>query len=390
MNLLDVFIAMLLIGAAAWGLRTGFTIQVGTYLGLIGGAMLGALLAAEISNWASSATGQMTLALFTVALLATLLGGLGGQLGARAEIWVRRAHLGTVDSALGLGVALAGILTTVWLLAAPLATLPRAEIGRLIQESRIVRWLDDTLPPVPEVAARLGRITDPLGLPRVFAGLERAPAGRVTPPTDAEVAAAAALAQNSTVKIASVGCGALRFGSGFVVAPGLVMTNAHVVAGAGDLTVSDTNGNHRASAVAFDPRNDLAVLSTRGLAGPPLALSEAGPERNDAGAVLGYPNGGNLVIGSAAVRATYSAVGRDIYGTALVTRSIVELQASITAGDSGGPFVLADGTVAGVVFARSVTDSSVGYAIAASTARSDLALAVTRPEPVSTGPCAAG
>jgi S1-C subfamily serine protease len=84
------------------------------------------------------------------------------------------------------------------------------------------------------------------------------------------------------------------------------------------------------------------------------------------GAVLGYPGGGSLTAGSAAVRAVIEPVGRNIYGDGQVERRIYEVQATIRRGNSGGPFVLADGRVAGVVFASAVADDDVGYAIVAS------------------------
>ena len=137
----------------------------------------------------------------------------------------------------------------------------------------MIRWLDDELPPVPDVAARLGRITDPLGFPRVFAGLEPTPAAPVTGPLPAQVRAAAAAAARSTVRIRGVGCGGVLVGSGWVAAPGLVVTNAHVVAGIADPVVEDADGEHRAVAVVFDPDTDVAILRTSGLDGPPLAVT---------------------------------------------------------------------------------------------------------------------
>ena len=191
------------------------------------------------------------------------------------------------------------------------------------------------------------------------------------------------------MRVQGVGCGSLRLGSGFVVGTGLVMTNAHVVAGAGDLAVSDTAGNHSAAVVRFDPRLDIAILRTSGLAGRPLRISAEDVDRGATGAILGYPNGGGLAVGAAAVRAAYDAIGRDIYGTTLVTRPIVELQATVRPGNSGGPLVLGDGTVGGVVFARSVSDGSIGYAIAASTARGELEHTNAGAPAVSTGSCPA-
>jgi hypothetical protein len=89
----------------------------------------------------------------------------------------------------------------------------------------------------------------------------------------------------------------------------------------------------------------------------------------------------------ATVAATYNATGLDVTGAARVTRRIIELRARIVPGDSGGPFVLADGTVGGVVFAESKVDPAVGYALSPLDVLERIAPALGETEPVSTGPC---
>jgi S1-C subfamily serine protease len=276
----------------------------------------------------------------------------------------------------------------VWLVAGSAAATRAGGIGPLVQESAIVRTLDRWLPPAPEVAARLERVIDPLGIPRIFVGLEPESPEPVAPPLDAEVAAAATRAGPSTVRIESRGCGGTLVGSGFVVGSGLVLTNAHVVAGVDRTVVQDAAGTHTATPVLFDARRDLAVLRARGLAGPPLALATDDSPRGTAGAVVGYPEGAGLTPTPGAVLAVYAALGRDIYAESLVSRRVYSLQAAVRPGNSGGPFVLPDGTVAGIVFARSVTDPDVGYALVASEARPDVEAAAAS-GPVTTGACVA-
>jgi S1-C subfamily serine protease len=143
-----------------------------------------------------------------------------------------------------------------------------------------------------------------------------------------------------------------------------------------------------ATTVLFDPELDLAVLLVGDTPGPVLRLSRESPERSDAGAVLGYPGGGPLSTGPAAVLRTLPAIGgHDIYGTGDAERFVLELQAVVRPGNSGGPFVLADGTVGGVVFAASASEDGVGYAIAAEDVRPRLGDAVGRTDEVGTGPC---
>jgi S1-C subfamily serine protease len=191
----------------------------------------------------------------------------------------------------------------------------------------------------------------------------------------------------STVKIEGTGCGGVLDGSGFVAGKDLVVTNAHVVAGVRSPSVIDTTGRHSAVVVGFNPKFDIAVLRVSGLAGEPLAFTKADAEREATGAVLGYPGGGPFTSGGAAVRTSLPAVGRDIYGQGLVTRTVYELQARVRPGNSGGPFVLASGEVAGVVFARSVSDDNIGYALAASEVTPLLTEAANQTRSLSTGAC---
>jgi S1-C subfamily serine protease len=104
--------------------------------------------------------------------------------------------------------------------------------------------------------------------------------------------------------------------------------------------------------------------------------------------VLGYPGGGGLTAERAAVlRALDGVIGRDIYGERQTERFVLELQTHVRPGNSGGPFVLSNGDVAGVVFAASTADRNVGYALAASEVAPALATSIGQTEPVGTGPC---
>jgi S1-C subfamily serine protease len=389
MNLLDIFIILLVLGALAWGYRTGVVVQVGGYLGLLLGMYVGALLAPKVVTCASSPYWRAVLVIAVIAFPAAVLSALTVLGARRVVVFVDRWHLEIADRVLGGLVAGTGVLFLVWLVAGSAAVTQVAGLGPLVQDSAIIRALDDRLPPSPEIAARLERLVDPLGVPRIFAGLEPPIAEPVAPPADPEVRAAAAATAASTVRIRSRGCGGELLGSGFVAATGLVVTNAHVVAGVDTTVVEDANGPHAAVPVLFDPGLDIAVLRTRDLAGPPLALAPDAAPRGSAGAVMGYPGGGALTTTPAAVLATYSALGRDIYGQALVSRSVSSLAASVRPGNSGGPFALPDGSVAGVVFGSSVSDAEVGYALVASEVRRDLA-AATASGPVGTGACVAG
>jgi S1-C subfamily serine protease len=175
-----------------------------------------------------------------------------------------------------------------------------------------------------------------------------------------------------------------------VIADGYVVTNAHVVAGAreGSVRIASSDGDRAdARVVLFDSSLDVALLYTPDLRAVPLRFASSDPERGAIGAALGYPGGGPLTIVPAAVTGSYQAVGRDIYGAARVEREILELRAQIDRGDSGGPFVLRDGTVGGLVFAEARTDPDVGYALSPTSVAGRVTPSIGRTATVGTGSC---
>ncbi|MDQ2965319.1 MAG: trypsin-like peptidase domain-containing protein, partial [Chloroflexota bacterium] len=189
------------------------------------------------------------------------------------------------------------------------------------------------------------------------------------------------------VKVTAQTCGALSVGTGFAVATDYVVTNAHVVAGSRTVRVSLAGSLFDASVVLFDPDLDVALLRVPGLQAPPLRFADTDPERGATGAAIGFPGGGSMAIVPAAVTGRYPARGRDIYGEHPVTRQILELQAAIERGDSGGPFVLADGTVGGVVFAEARSNDDIGYALSARSVAVRVAPGIGRTGEVPVGPC---
>ena len=142
-----------------------------------------------------------------------------------------------------------------------------------------------------------------------------------------------------------------------------------------------------ATTVLFDPKLDVAVLHVHGSLGPVLALDVRSLPRGSRGAVLGYPGGGPLTAGGAAVRRSLSAIGRDVYGRSIVDREVYELEAIVRPGNSGGPFLLPSGAVGGIVFAASTTDGDVAYALTAGQVAPDIRRGTGRTRPVSTQDC---
>jgi S1-C subfamily serine protease len=275
----------------------------------------------------------------------------------------------------------------VWLAGGVIATGPFPTFSQQAQTSTAVRIVDSLLPPPTEIVLELGQLLNDTGLPDVFIGLEPLPAPAIDLPSDAQARAIGQRADGSVVRVVADGCSLRSSGTGFVIAPGYLVTNAHVVAGAGGIVVQTSGGSLAATPVLVDLALDIAVLRAPQLGASPLAFAGTEPRRGALAATFGYPGGGNAVVEPATVAATYSANGLDVTGRERVTRRILELRSHVEPGDSGGPLLLADGSVGGVVFAESRADPSVGYALSPLEVHARVEPALARTEAVPTGPC---
>lgn len=388
MNGLDIVLAVVLAVAAVAGYRRGATMQLFSYGGLLVGLVVGALIAPRLATAVDSHAAQAGVAVATLLLTGAVGDAVGLIIGSRVGKHARVSRLGPADAAGGSVIALVATLLSIWFIGLNLVNGPFPEIASEVRGSAIVRGLGSALPDPPSVVGEVRRFFDRFGFPEVFQGIPPAPAEPVSGPTSVEAQRAFDLAASSTVKVVGRACDHIQEGSGFVVADGYVVTNAHVVAGirAPEVSNSDGLGGH-ATTIFFDPELDLAVLLVDARLGPVLPLVTGDVERGAVGAVLGYPGGGPLAWSGAAVREPIPALGHDIYGSTDVERDVYELQARVRPGNSGGPFVLPDGTVAGVVFAASSVDPDIGYAIRTSEILDDVHVATSSTSSVDTGPC---
>lgn len=390
MSWLDVVLIALLAASLYSGYRRGAVLQVLGVAGMAAGVAAGVMIAPEVAQLADSPATAVALVLGTVLVAGAIGNTLGWAMGSRLRRRTHESSIRTVDAVGGSVVSAAALVLMVWFLALNLAEGPFPAVSRGLRESGIVRTLDSALPPPPSLVGEATHLLSLLGFPDVFVGLPKEPAGPVVPPTGEQARAATRAAQGSTVEVLGTGCseGFVNQGSGFVVHDDLVITNAHVVAGTDQQWVQFAGVRSRARVVAFDPDLDVAVLRARELDLPALQLLRGTAHRGDAGAVLGYPGGGSLTVEEAAVRAVIEPLGRDIYGDGEVRRRVYEVQASIRRGNSGGPFVLSSGRVAGIVFASSVADGDVGYAIVSEQLRPIVSASGALTTSVGTGVCA--
>jgi S1-C subfamily serine protease len=363
-NWVDIVVLVIVAISAVSGLRRGAALQLFSYGGFWGGLLVGALLTPTVASHFHSRTTKALVALVLVLGMAFVLGTLGSVIGIHSGAALRRIKLGPLDAGLGVGVAVIATLLVVWIAGGLIGNSRFTSLASAVQNSRIVRALDDVLPPTPSVFAKVETFLGQEDFPGPFIGLPPAIGQFVPLPNTSAVNRAVNITAKSTVKVVGGACGLTQEGSGFVVGPDLVVTNAHVVAGVRSPEVYAQDGSHPATPVLYDPVLDIAVLRVEGLSEPALNLDPKSVGRGQGGAVLGYPGDGPLTYGAAGVMAAFDATGLDIYGNVESTRSIYEIDAVVRPGNSGGPFVEPDGEVIGVVFARSTVNSKVGYALA--------------------------
>jgi S1-C subfamily serine protease len=389
-NLLDLVLVALVALAAISGFRRGALMQVLAYGGLVVGLVLGAVLAPGIAGLVNGDAAQAGVAVAVVLGSAGIGNAAGWLAGSYVRAHARRTRFGTADAAGGSVISMIAVALAIWFLGFNLVNGPFPGLAGEIRGSAVVRAIEAAMPRPPSLLGEVRRFFDRFGFPEVFSGLPPAPAGPVRWPSDAQAQEAFSAAQASMVRIVGQACGEIQSGSGFVIGPNEVMTNAHVVAGVAVPQVQEQGGGTQpGTVVLFDPEMDLAVLHVGRTPGPTLSLRAAEADRGTGGAVLGFPGGGDLHGERAAIRRPLDAVGKDIYGEHTVVRQVYELQASVQPGDSGGPFVLPDGTVAGIVFAASTTDEEVGYAVSSAAALQDVRDARSVTVPASTGACVA-
>jgi S1-C subfamily serine protease len=376
---LDGAIVAFTLALGLWGYRQGLIVGALTLFGFAAGAAAGSRLAPLLLSQGS----ESPYAPLCAALGALVAGALaavaveGFALGLRARL-IRRRLLHMLDGAGGATLIGAVALGVAWVFGSVALHAPStAQLRADVQRSVILRGLNEVLPPSGPLLHALDRV-DPA--PSVT-GPETptAPPGRAIS-TDPEVLDAG----SSVVRVLGTACGLGVEGSGWAVAPGLIVTNAHVIAGSTDTTVTTEEGVELdATPVYYSPAHDLALLRV-GANLPTLSIT-AQREAGEDAAVLGYPENGPFALTPARIGETRATISEDSYGNGPVTRTITSLGGLVRSGNSGGPLVDAGGRVVGVVFAATTGGRPGGFAIPAEQVRE--ALAGIAPGEVGTGPC---
>lgn len=364
MNLLDVLLLVLLVVAVTGGLRVGLVARALGVIGLVAGALAATwtvpLVLGLVQNLAPA--GRLFLGVGVLALTVAVCTTVGQSIGNRLRAGLSSTPLSGFDRVAGGLAGVAMVLGVFWFVLPAVSDVPGA-IAREVRGSTVASMVRTMAPPPPDVMRALRSVVDSSRFPEVWADLRPAP---VTGPPPEQIPVDATVvnhATNSTVGVQARGCGRRYEGSGVTLGEGTVITNAHVVAGADDVSVRRPDGARRpATIVVFDAERDLAVLevSDLGQEALPTAPAQMGAD----GVSIGYPGGqATPRVAPLRVEEQRQALGRDIYGGAETEREVLFLSARLQQGDSGSPVLDDQGRVVGIVFAVSPDRPTTAYAL---------------------------
>jgi S1-C subfamily serine protease len=391
MSSLDVVIVLLLVVYAISGYVQGFVVNLVATAGLVLGGVGAIWLVPRLLDRQDPSLTTSLLALGLVIGAAAIGQAVGTYIGTDLRGNLTASPLRAVDALGGAALSVVAVLVASWALGYAVSGTSIPWLAKAARDSTILAKVDGVMPGAATDTLRaFSRTLDANLFPRYIDPFADEKIQAVGPPDDAVLSQPGVReASRSVVKIlGNAECGRGIEGSGFVYAPGRVMTNAHVVAGV-DEPVVTVEGDRRLDGrvVVFDPELDLAVIATDDLGVPALDFDLEGASGQEA-AVLGYPENGPFDARAARIRSQLTLRSPDIYDRGQVLREAFSVRSLVRSGNSGGPLVSTGGDVLGVIFAASVSDSSTGYAVTAEQAQDDAREGESATQAVDTGRCA--
>ena len=377
------------------GYRQGFIVGILSFFGFVGGALLGAEFGPDIAHAiVGGQTQQDIVAVILLVSFAVIGQFVASAIGAAMRSTVTWHSATVLDSIGGAVVSIVSVLLIAWVVGSVLNGSPFPVVDQQVNNSLMLKTLDRFMPqPAKTMFSDFRRLLDSNSTyAEVFSGIGEGRILAVPAPNPAVLNSVGyQRARQSVVKVQGIApsCGKEIEGSGFVISPDHILTNAHVVAGVTQhQTVTTTSGQQlNAIVVFYDPQVDVAVLYVSGLNLPTLQF---GPQANvgDDAVVAGYPlNATSLQQAPARIGDIQNAVGPNIYQTTTVNRQIYEIRALVEEGNSGGPLLSPSGEVDGVVFAAAVGQSDTGFALTSQEVLPEARTGATATVPVSTQAC---
>ncbi len=393
--MLDLILIVVVAAFAVSGYRQGFIVGVLSFFGFVGGALLGAEFGPSISRaLVGGQTQQDVIAVVLLVSFAVIGQFIASSIGAAMRSTVTWHSATVLDSVGGSLVSMLSVLLIAWVVGSVLIESPFPVVDSQVNNSIVLQALDKFMPaPARTMFSDFRRLlASNSTYAEVFSGIGAEHILAIPAPDPAVLSSPGFLAaRSSVVKIQGVAPSCQRSieGSGFVISPQHVLTNAHVVAGVTEeqAVTTDTGLHYNATVVFYDPQIDVAILYVPGLDLPSLRFAgQASP--GDNAVVAGYPlDAMYLHTVAARIGGVQDAEGPNIYETSTVTRQIYEIRAVVESGNSGGPLLSPAGTVDGVVFAAAVGVNDTGFALTATQVSADAAAGEHLTSPVSTSYC---
>ena len=389
MNLLDWCLVVLALVYAVSGYWQGFITGACATAGLVLGGLAGIWLAPVLLGDAAPSLWVSLGALFVVLVMASLGQAALQFLGSRLRARITWQPIRAVDAVGGAVLSVVAVLLVAWMLGVAISGSQIPGISPQVRHSRVLIGVNRVMPVQAQQALRsFDQVVGSSFFPRYLEPF--APERIVNVPKadhkvlrDPDIRRAA----ESVFKVRSSNrCGGGVEGTGFLYAPGKLMTNAHVVAGVTEPEVIVGDDAVTGKVVYYDPDVDIAVIDVPELDGPTISFDLTAKERQQ-GASLGFPQDGPFDARPVRIRSDQRLRSPDIYGDGTVTRHVYALRGMIRPGNSGGPVVSTAGRVLGVVFAASVSNHETGYALTADQVRRAAAMGLDAEDKVSSGNC---
>jgi S1-C subfamily serine protease len=392
-SVVDLILIVLIIMFGFNGYRQGFVIGALSFIGFFGGALIGLQLAPFFVGYLQDPVIRVLVSVGAVFGIALLGQWAAAWAGVRLRGAIRTDGARQVDDIAGIFVSVLALLLVAWMVAGPLGSSSMPGLSRSVRNSVILGAVDAVMPDEARVLYNNLRDTIADGeFPNVFGDLTPTRAREVQPPDPALASSPVVRsARGSVAKIIGTASSCRRRieGSGFVISPHHVMTNAHVVAGTqGPLSVQVNGHSYGGQVVAYDSNEDLAVVYAPDLNAPALSWAPRAASTGDDAIVLGFPLNGPYTATAARVRDVRDVRGPDIYESTTVIREVYTLRAQVHSGNSGGPLLDTGGHLLGVIFAAALDDPETGFALTANEAQPIAAAAANRTQSVGTGACA--
>lgn len=392
MNWVDLLVVLLALLAAVSGARHGLVTALFSFLGVFGGAVIGLKVAPVLLTRLDNSGARIAFGVAIVVLLVAFGETLGMWAGRELRDRITSTRLAGVDNVLGALLQGTAVFVVAWLVALPFtAAVAMPGLASAITKSSVLGTVNSVMPASARALPNdLRRMLGVTGFPEALEPFSQTPVAEIGPP-DPGLASSEVVrkARTSVVKIRgrAASCGRALEGSGFVIAPHRVMTNAHVVAGTDRVAIEIGRGSFDAEVVHYDPDEDLAVLSVPDLDADALQFAPGAAAPGQDSIALGYPLDGPYTASAGRVRERIKLRGPDIYDSHTVLRDVYTVRGKVQSGNSGGPLINASGQVVGVIFGAAVDDPETGFALTSQEVSSEVNAAAHQTSPVSTGRC---